>query len=251
MGPNDARGFFAKVQVVSQYFWRRYGHGMSILQRRRMSAAAIAPSRPHQPAQTLKKKACQSPQAHSLEPSMAAPVFSPLTAHSRTGLLFPASPEGHRCRFLRGPARVGTDDRHHLLPRHDTNRTEFPDELLVTFHLPSDYPCSRRFEGHSVRPPLTPEIIRRLEPAFLLERRHRASPCWTGTQTHRRQRDASDAFAKQARRRNAPRFQWITRYIQERRRIPSHDLVLIVEEKVLKIASPARCPPVISPPLRE
>jgi hypothetical protein len=120
--------------------------------------------------------------------------------------------------------------------RHDKPVTEFPDELLVTFHL-RDSPCSGDLKDTAVRPPLTPEIIGALRLHFywkdgIVLRPVEGSKRTTASVTRLM------PFAKQAADELAPRFQWNYTFTIQSAGVPlTNDLVLIIESEDHKIAA--------------
>ncbi len=162
-------------------------------------------------------------------------VFFGTDGHLQNGSCFRLSGQLTAPDFFDGLRRVDTDDGTTYL-RHDKVVTEFPEELLVTFHL-LDYPCSPDLKDTAVRPPITPEMMSTLRLHFY----------WKGGVALRpvdnsKRIDASVTrlvpFAKQAGDELAPRFQWTYTFTIQSAGIPlTNDLVLIIESEDHKIAA--------------
>ncbi len=183
--------------------------------------------------ETLKKKAAKVPKRTVW--NLDGGVFFATDGHLENGSCFRLSGGVTAADFFDGLRRVDTDDGTTYF-RHDKPVTEFPDELLVTFHL-LDYPCSRDLKDTAVRPPLTPEIISALHLHFYwkdgIALRHVDGSKRTAASVTRLM-----PFAKQAEDELAPRFQWNYTFTIQSAGVPlTNDLVLIVESEGHKIAA--------------
>ena len=162
-------------------------------------------------------------------------VFFATDGHLQNGSCFRLSGGVTAPDFFDGLRRVDTEDGTTYL-RHEKVVTEFPDELLVTFHL-LDYPCSRDLKDTAVRPPLTPEMISALRLHFYWKDGIALRPV-DGSKRTAASVTRLMPFAKQASDELAPRFQWDYALTIQSAGVPlTNDLVLIIESEDHKIAA--------------
>jgi hypothetical protein len=137
--------------------------------------------------------------------------------------------------FFDGLRRVDTADGSAYF-LYDKPVTDFPDELLVTFHL-RDSPCSSDLKDTAVRPPLTPEIISALRLHFYWKDGIALRPV-EGSKRTAASVTRLMPFAKQATDEVAPRFQWNYTFTIQSAGVPlTNDLVFIIETEDHKIAA--------------
>jgi hypothetical protein len=162
-------------------------------------------------------------------------AFFVTDGHLENGSCFRLSGGATAPDFFDGLRRVDTDDGTAYF-RHDKPVTEFPDELLVTFHL-RDSPCSGDLKDTAVRPPLTPEIISALRLHFYWKDGIALRPV-EGSKRTTASVTRLMPFAKQAADELAPRFQWNYTFTIQSAGVPlTNDLVLIIESEDHKIAA--------------
>jgi hypothetical protein len=162
-------------------------------------------------------------------------VFFATDGHLDNGSCFRLSGGVTAPDFFEGLRRVDTDDGTAYLLR-DQPVTEFPDELLVTFHL-LDFPCSRDLKDAAVRPPLTPEMISGLRLHFYWKDGVALRPV-EGSKRVNASVTRLVPFARQADDELAPRFQWNYTFTIQSAGVPlTNDLVLVIESEDHKIAA--------------
>jgi hypothetical protein len=162
-------------------------------------------------------------------------VFFATDGHLENGSCFRLSGQLTARDFFDGLRRVDTDEGTTYL-LHNKPVTEFPDELLVTFHL-LDFPCSRDLKDTAVRPPLTPELIGALRLHFYWKDGIALRPV-DDTKRVNASVTRLTPFAPQAAEELAPRFRWNYTFTVQSAGVPlTHDLVLIIESEDHKVAA--------------
>jgi hypothetical protein len=182
---------------------------------------------------TSKKKASKVPKR--IVWNLDGGVFFATDGHLDNGSCFRLSGGVTAPDFFDGLRRIDTDEGTSYLLQNKPV-TEFPAELLVTFHV-LDFPCSRNLKDTDVRPPLTPEIISSLSLHFYwkdgvalrpVEASRRVSASVTRL----------TPFARQASEELAPRFQWNYTFTVQSGGVPiTNGLVLIIRSEDHKIAA--------------
>jgi len=182
---------------------------------------------------TTKKKAPKVPKR--IVWNLDGGVFFATDGHLENGSCFRLSGGVTASDFFDGLRRVDTDEGTAYF-LHDKPVTEFPAELLVTFHL-LDFPCSRDLKDTVVRPPLTPEIISTLSLHFYWKDGVTLRPI-EGSKRVSASVTRLTPFAGQASEELAPRFQWNYAFTVQSAGVPiTNDLVLIIESEDHKIAA--------------
>jgi hypothetical protein len=162
-------------------------------------------------------------------------VFFATDGHLDSGSCFRLSGQLTARDFFDGLRRVDTDEGTTYL-LHNKPVAEFPDELLVTFHL-LDFPCSRDLKDTAVRPPITPEIVGGLRLHFYWKDGVALRPV-DGSKRIAASVTRLTPYAPQAAEELAPRFQWNYTFTVPSASVPlTNDLVLIIETEDHKIAA--------------
>lgn len=225
-------GVFAKSISCAVFLWAAWS-GIFLC-----SADACPPpqsrieDRVSQP-ETPKKKAAKVPKRTVW--NLDGGVFFATDGHLENGSCFRLSGQLIARDFFDGLRRVDTDGGTTYL-LHNKPVTEFPDELLVTFHL-LDFPCSRDLKDTAVRPPLTSEIVSGLRLHFYWKDGVALRPV-DGSKRVAASVTRLTPYAQQAAEELAPRFQWNYTFTVASAGVPiTNDLVLIIETEDHKIAA--------------
>jgi hypothetical protein len=183
--------------------------------------------------ETPKKKAPKVPKRTVW--NLDGGVFFATDGHLENGSCFRLSGGVTARDFFEGLRRLDTDDSTAYF-RRDKPVSEFPDELVVTFHL-LDYPCSRDLKDTAVRPPLTPEMMSTLRLHFYWKDGVALRPV-DGSKRVNASVTRLAPFARQVDDELAPRFQWNYTFTIQSAGVPlTSDLVLIIESEDHKIAA--------------
>jgi hypothetical protein len=183
--------------------------------------------------ETTKKKAPKVPKR--IVWNLDGGVFFATDGHLENGSCFRLSGQVTAPDFFDGLRRIDTDEGTSYL-LHNRPVTEFPAELLVTFHL-LDFPCSRDLRDTNVRPPLTPEMIGALSLHFYWKDGITLRPI-EGSKRVSASVTRLTPFARQAGEELAPRFQWNYAFTVQSAGVPiTNGLVLIIESEDHKIVA--------------